>query len=200
MTGIDWRKVHARLDEAKRAVERVGSPTAQDARRILRERARALAGESGDEAPAQDVLQVLEFVVAEEKYAVEAQYVREVHPLRDLTPLPGTPPFVLGIVNIRGIVFSVIDIKKFFDLPGRGLTDLDKVIVVADGGMALGILADRVVGTDSLPAGDLQPSLPTLEGIRDQYLKGVTGDRMVVLAADRLLSDPKIVVREEPDT
>lgn len=200
MTRVDWQKVHARLEEAKQAVERAGSPAAQDARRILRERARALAREPDAEAPVHDLLQVIEFVVAEERYAVEAHYVREVQPLRDLTPLPGTPPFVLGIVNVSGIVYSVIDIKKLFDLPDAGLTDLNKVIVLADAGMAFGILADRIVGTRSLPASDLQPSLPTLQGIRAQYLKGVTGDRMVVLAADKLLSDAGIVVREEPDT
>lgn len=200
MTGVDWQKLHACLEEAKRAVERASAPTVEHARRILRERARALAREREAEAPANDALQVIEFVVAEERYAVELHYVREVQPLKDLTPLPGTPPFVLGIVNIRGLVLSVIDIKKFFDLPDRGLTDLNKVIVVADGGMALGVLADRIAGTGSLATSSLQPSLPTLEGIREQYLKGVTGDRIVVLAADKLLSDPGIVVRQEPET
>lgn len=199
MTGADWQKLHARLDEAKRAAEQASAPTAESARTILRERARALAREREAEAP-NDALQVIEFVVAEERYAIELHYVREVQPLKDLTPLPGAPPFVLGIVNIRGLVLSVIDIKKFFDLVDRGLTDLNKIIVVADGGMALGVLADRIVGTASLARGSVQSSLPTLDGIREQYLKGVTGDRIVVLAADKLLSDPGIVVRQEPET
>ena len=43
-------------------------------------------------------------------------FVREVYPLKDYTPLPCTPPFVLGLVNVRGQIISVIDIKKFFDI------------------------------------------------------------------------------------
>lgn len=199
MSAVDWQEIHARLDEAKSALERSGSPTAQETQKVLKARARALAREREAEAPAQDTLQVIEFVVADESYAIELDYVRGVHSLKQLTPLPGTPPFVLGIVNLRGRVTSVIDIKKFFDLPERGLSDLDTVIVIGDAAMEFAILADRIVGTASLARSGLQPSLPTLEGIREQYLKGVTGDRLVVLAADRLLSDPRIVVRVEPD-
>lgn len=174
-------------------------PTAQEVREILKARARALAREREDAALAQDTIQVIEFVVADERYAIELDYVRGVHSLEELVPLPGTPPFVLGIVNLRGRVTSVIDIKKFFDLPERGLSDLDTVIVIGDADMEFAILADRIVGTASVARSGLQPSLPTLEGIREQYLKGVSGERLVVLAADKLLSDPRIVVREEPE-
>ena len=76
------------------------------------------------------MLELLEFRLASERYAVESRLVQEVHPLRDLTPLPCTPPFVLGIVNVRGRILPVLDLKKFFDLPERGLTDLHRIILV----------------------------------------------------------------------
>ena len=135
-----------------------------------------------------------------ERHALENRHVREVYPLKNLTPVPCTPSFVLGIVNVRGRITPVIDIKKFFDLPDQGLTDLHRIILVRGDGIELGLLADVIVGVRTLPVDRLQASLPTLTGIRADYLKGVTADRLVVLDLDRILADPKIIVHEEVET
>jgi purine-binding chemotaxis protein CheW len=113
--------------------------------------------------------------------------------------LPGTPHFVLGIVNVRGRIVPVLDLKKFFELPEQGLTDLHRVILVRGDDMELGVLADVTRGVIDMPVASLQPSLPTLAGIRAQYLMGVTAERLVVLDFDRILSDPAIIVRQESD-
>lgn len=123
--------------------------------------------------------------------------MREVYPLEELTPLPCTPPFVLGIVNLRGEILSVIDIKKFFDLPEKGLTDLNKVIVLEFEDMAFGIVADAISGVRRISRAAIQPSLPTLTGIREDYLQGVTAERVVVLDAEKLLNDEKLIVNEQ---
>lgn len=164
---------------------------------ILRARARELAREPEREAATEEFLRVVEFLLAHERYAVESVYIREVYPLKELTPLPCTPPFILGIINVRGQILTVIDIKKFFDLPEKGLTDLNKVIILSADGMELGILADAIVGVRVLPLQEIQPPPPTLTGIRAEYLRGVTGERTVVLDVTRILDDEKIVVREE---
>ena len=171
---------------------------AAEAKRILHERALVLARplSNGAVAPG-GRLELLEFRLASERYAVESRFVQEVHPLRDLTPLPGTPPFVPGIVNVRGQILPVYDLKKLFDLPEPGLTDLHRVIHVRGHDMELGLLADVIVSVHLISADRLQASLPTLTGIRADYLKGITDDRMVVLDLDRILSDPKIVVHDE---
>jgi purine-binding chemotaxis protein CheW len=140
----------------------------------------------------------VEFMLAYERYAVESLYVREVCPLENLTPLPCTPAFVLGIVNIRGEILSVIDLKKFFTLPEKGLTDLNKIIVLQAGNMVFGILADAISGMRRIPLSGLQLSLPTFSGIRETYLKGVMSlERMVILDAGKLLTDEKIIVQEQ---
>lgn len=167
-----------------------------EAGRILRERAQALARVPPPPA-AETILEVLEFGLASERYAIERRYVQEVHPLRELTPLPCTPPFILGIVNVRGRIVPVLDLKKFFELPERGLTDLHRTIIVRGHDLEIGLLADVIIGISAVPAESLQPSLPTLTGIRADYLKGVTAGRLVVLAVERILGDPKIIVHEE---
>jgi purine-binding chemotaxis protein CheW len=143
---------------------------------------------------------VLEFRLAQERYAVESQYVQEVHPLKELTPVPCTPPFVVGIVNMRGRIVPVLDLKKLLDLPEKGLTDLHLVILVRGAAFEVGILADVIVGVRSIPFETLQPSLPTLTGVRSQFLKGVTAERVVVLDLARILADPRIIVHDEVES
>ena len=168
-----------------------------NAKQILRARAQALA-RTAERAPVAGAsLELLEFRLAKERYALESRWVQEVCQLKGLTPLPCTPPFVLGIVNVRGRIMPVLDLKNFFDLPEQGLSDLHRLILVRGEDMELGLLADAIVGVRSLPVVSLQPSLPTLIGIRGDYLKGVTAERLVVLDLARILADPKIIVQQE---
>ncbi|MHB1240599.1 MAG: chemotaxis protein CheW [Gammaproteobacteria bacterium] len=194
---IDWRAIHRRLDTARAVIERLGTPSVEDTRRILKERAHALAREPITTEAAGQCLDVVEFTVAYERYAVESRYVREVAPMESLTPVPCTPAFVYGIVSLRGEMISVIDIKKFFDLPEQGLSDLNQILVLASQNMRFALLTDAILGVRQLPLSGIVPSLPTLTGIREEYLYGVTRDRVAVLDAEKLLTDEKIVVQEQ---
>src|SRR6059036_3053577 len=109
-----------------------------NAKQILRARAQALARTPERGQVAGTLLELLEFRLAQERYALENRYVVEVCPLKELTPLPCTPPFVLGIVNVRGRIMPVFDLKKFFDLPEKGLTDLHRIILVRGNDLELG--------------------------------------------------------------
>src|SRR5450759_668816 len=84
---IDWREVERRLDAARVAIERIWAPAAEDTQRILKERAQTLAREPERAEAADAGIEVIEFLLADERYAVESEYVREVYPLEDLTPL-----------------------------------------------------------------------------------------------------------------
>ena len=194
---IDWSGIHRKIGAAQRIMEQGSAPSAEAKRKILRDRARALAKVPEQREAAQEWIDIVEFGLANETYAIETAFVREVYPLKELTPLPGTPPFVSGIINVRGQILSVIDIKKFFDLPEKGLTDLHKVIIVHQGGMELGILADDVFGVRSIFSDEIGPPLFTLTGIRAEYLRGVTKEALIILDAGKMLSDPKIVVHEQ---
>jgi purine-binding chemotaxis protein CheW len=185
------------METARAALERGLTLTPEETKKILKARAKELAREPEMEETVQGHLEVVEFLLAYETYGIESSSVREVYPLKEFTPLPGTPPFVLGIINVRGQILSVMDIKKFFDLPEKGLTDLNKVIIVRTDGMELGILADVILGVRSIPLEEIQPSLPTLTGIRAEYLRGVTKERLVVLDVEKILSDKRIIVHEE---
>lgn len=193
---IDWKELRRHMESSQAALEQSFKPSPEEQKNILRERATKLAVEPEKKAEAEEFIEVVEFLLAHEKYAVASEYVREIYPLNDLTPVPCTPRFVLGIVNVRGQVLSVIDIKRFFDLPEKGLTDLNKVIILHSDDMEFGIMADAIVGVRNLILSEIETSLPTLTGIRKEYLMGVTRDREVVLDAGKLLADKGIIVNE----
>jgi purine-binding chemotaxis protein CheW len=164
---------------------------------ILKARALALAEEPPVEGDGAD-LEVLEFHLAQEAYGIESSYVREVYPLKEFTPLPGTPTFVLGIMSVRGQIFSILDLRKLFDLPfEQDGPSPDRVIIAESGSMQVAILAEKINGVRLLPLGDVQQALPTLTGGCAAYLRGVTGDRLALLDIAKLLADPKIVVNED---
>jgi purine-binding chemotaxis protein CheW len=164
---------------------------------ILRSRAKKLSQEIESKGTGEEYFEILEFLLAHETYAIETMFIREVYPMTELTTLPCTPAFVFGLINVRGKILTVIDMKKFFDLPGRGITNLNKVIVVRKDGMELGILADEIIGIKSIFGDDIKPPPATITGIGAEYLKGVAADRLILLEVERILSDKRLVVHEE---
>ncbi len=194
---IDWDAIRQRIEKVGAAIEKGHSAGPEELTRILKARADVLARES-EETKDRDFIEIVEFQLASEHYGIESCHVSEVYPIKDYTPLPGTPAFVFGLVNVRGQIISVVDIKKFFDMPDRGLSDLNKVIIIHDDAMEFGVLADSVLGVRILPTSEIQPSLPTLTGIRAEFLMGVTKEGMVILDGRKLLADENIIVHEEP--
>jgi purine-binding chemotaxis protein CheW len=168
----------------------------EDPGRILRERSRILAREPQPENTAA-VIVVVEFLLSQERYGLESTLIREVYPLKDYTPLPGTPPFILGLMNIRGQILSITDIRKLFDLPAEGLTNLNRVIILKNHDREFGILADDIVGMRTVALDELQTCLPTLTGMGAEFLTGVTPDRLVVLDGHKLLTDDRLLVHAE---
>ncbi|MBI5643251.1 MAG: purine-binding chemotaxis protein CheW [Deltaproteobacteria bacterium] len=191
---IDWDEVRRRIDSFGEALSKNLQPSHERKSEILRKRAQLFASVEKPVAQA-DFIEAVEFMLAYEKYAVESAFVREIFPMTELTPVPCTPSFVLGIINVRGQIISVIDIKKFFDLPEKGLTDLNKVIILKSEDMEFGILADSITGCRYINPDSLK-ILPTLTGIREEYLKGVTDENITVLDAGKLLSGKSIIVYE----
>ncbi|MCX6071000.1 MAG: chemotaxis protein CheW [Chloroflexi bacterium] len=164
---------------------------------LLQARARKMAQEKPTAGTDGSTIEVLEFGLADETYALELTYVREVGALVEVTPLPGVPDFVLGITCLHGQIIAVVDLRKLFGLPERGLRDSRQVIVLQSAGWEFGILAERVTGVKWLPLAGLQLTLPTLTDVRAAYLSGIAPDGTVFLSAGKLLADPRLVVRQE---
>lgn len=193
---INWPEVYSRLESTREAIENVTPhPDVKD--RILRRRAKSLAAEVREDEVSGESIEVVEFMAAHERYGFETRHVREVCRLNEITTIPGTPPFVAGIINLRGEILPVIDIRRFYELPEKGLSDLNRVIILSSRTMEFGVLADSIVGVKSVAMSDIERSLPTLTGVREEYLLGITKNRVVILDGEKLLSDRKIIVCDE---
>ena len=192
---VTWAEVHRRLKATSEALEKGWSPNEAEKKRILKTRAIALAREPEEKEPGEQI-EVVEFLLSSEKYGIESSYVREVCPLKEYTPVPCTPAFVLGIINLRGEILSILDLRKFFDLPETGLGDLNRVVVLSSDDMEFGVLTDVITGVRKVALDGLQPPPPTFTGLRREYLQGVTADRTAILDVGKILADPKIVVNE----
>lgn len=200
MTSINWTEIHKRLESVNKALETGFKQTGEERAAILKKRAEILARESGEKRAEGEYIEAVEFALSYERYAIQTSYVREIIVLNELIAIPCTPSFIAGIINLRGEIISVIDLKRFFDLPAKGISDLNKVIIIHNEEMEFGILADSIMGVRKLNQSELETNLPTLTGIREEYLKGITKDHVVFLDAEKLLTDKKIIIEEKVET
>lgn len=194
------------LRDALRVLRRVGdtppSPVSRDGiddpgtvRAVLAERAAKLARPEYGAVP-EETAEILRFQLAYRQYAIEMRYVREVILTGEITPVPGTPDFIAGICAVRGQIISLVDLRALFLIPEKGLTDLNRVIVLTDGRLTFGILADTIRGVGTIPLDQVSPpaAIDTCPGGR--YMMGIfTGD-LQVIDASALLSDPAIIIDE----
>ncbi|MBE9467468.1 MAG: purine-binding chemotaxis protein CheW [Bacteroidetes bacterium] len=164
---------------------------------ILSKRAQDLALKKKDKTAKRDFIKIIKFVLESEIYGIETVFVRESCSLKNYTIIPGVPNFVLGIINVRGQIISVIDLKKLFNLQKKGLGELNKIIIIKNEQMEFGILADNILGVHSLSLDTIQTSLLNTSNIDNNYLKGVTKDHLIILDAKKILEDKNIIVTKE---
>src|SRR3970040_2438694 len=116
----------------------------EEVQRILKKRAEALARPLQERRPLAEPLELLVFSLAGERYAVDAAHVHDVVPLREITPLPCTPSFVLGVVNHRGRILTDLDFRRLFGLAGEEVPEGARLVAAWAGGMRFAILAHNV--------------------------------------------------------
>lgn len=188
-----WAQVRERLAAFERRLFDGFAMAPEQWAARLGERTRQWACAEQAEA-AQDQLEVLTFSLSNELYAIGSEHVAQVLPLHQYTPLPGTPAYVLGIVNVRGRIVSVLDLRVLFELPIGGLAERSFLLVLHSAQMEFGLLIDRVLGVAQIHREALQSGPANLSGVRANYLLGVTSEQCTVLDGARLLGDPNLRV------
>jgi purine-binding chemotaxis protein CheW len=191
---ISWQQVYVHLEQVRRALEAGGERSPETVKQILEERAKALARPLDSAPTATAMLDLLVFSLAGERYGIETEHVLETMSLRELTPVPCTPPLILGVINHRGRILPVLDLRRLLELQGQGVPPGSRVVAVEAGGMTFGILAEALVGTTHVAAHDVAPPPVSLTGDRQALCKGVTGTMVAVLDVEALAQDPRIMV------
>ncbi|MGE0565715.1 MAG: chemotaxis protein CheW [Pseudolabrys sp.] len=117
--------------------------------------------------------QFVSFAIGEDQYGVDIMSVREIKGWSDITHLPKQPDYVRGVLNLRGAIVPIIDLRCRF---GQGLTEttaLHIVIIVQIGGRQVGLIGDRVLDIVSVDAGQIQPVPRTAQGAASDFLAGL---------------------------
>ena len=169
---------------------------AEDITRVLEERARALARSSEADETSGETIGMVVLAVGDERYGVEVQEVQEIEPLDKITPIPGTPAFWSGVVNLRGSMYPVLDIERYLGLPSSEEVESPKVALVSRNGLSVGLLVDEVPEIRQVKVSDIGP--PVADGSsKAEVVRGVTPDMLSVLDLEALLSDPALVIEDD---
>ena len=162
--------------------------------RILEERARGLLTQETTETELGE--EILTFHLGGGSFCIPAHFVREVQQLGDVTPLPGTPPFVVGLINLRGRLLATLDIRPLLDMV-QGPPQADAfLLILAANGIEVGLLADGVVEVRRSDD-DLTPVFSAVTGRGIAWVRGVDRHLNLWLDAPALLSDPRLIVNGE---
>ena len=124
------------------------------------------------EVPREKSLQFIVFRLNREWYGVEITKVKRVIKAGKITYLPSCPEHIAGIVNVRGNILSVTDLKTIFSLPHEELTEKTRIIVIESGALETGFLVDEVVESIEVPVSKIELTLPTLPAEGAKYIKG----------------------------
>ncbi|OOG26212.1 chemotaxis protein CheW [Thioalkalivibrio denitrificans] len=136
--------------------------------------------------------QYVTFRLAEETYAINVMQVQEVLRVSEIAPVPGAPHYVLGIVNLRGNVVTVIDARRRLGLESREPDDASRVVIIEVSNQVVGILVDSVAEVIELGAAEIEPAPNVGNDESSKYIQGVAsrdGELTIVVDLNKLLSD-----------
>ncbi|MGB4268728.1 MAG: chemotaxis protein CheW [Spirochaetota bacterium] len=136
-----------------------------------------------DETDSLDILQLVSFKLDEIEYGIDILSVHEILRIPEITRLPNTPEYIKGVINLRGNVIPVVDIRLRFGMQQVGLTELSRIIVVEIGEKLVGLLVDNVHQVIRLSRSRIDEPHELIEGISTEFISGIgrLQDRLIVI-------------------
>ena len=138
-----------------------------------------------------ELLQLVTFSIGEEEFGVDILKVQEIIRTMEITKVPRAQDFVEGVINLRGKVIPIIDLRRRFGLDSKPHDKHTRIIVIEINNMIVGFVVDSVSEVLRIPAGTVEPPPPVVAGVESEYISGVgkLEDRLLILLdLDRLLS------------
>ncbi len=139
-----------------------------------------------------EVLQLVTFTLGNEEYAVNILNVQEINRITEITQVPNSPDFVEGVINLRGKVIPVINLRKKFHFEDRPTDDTSRIIIMEIQGITNGLIVDSVSEVLRIPADSVEPAPPMSAELQSQFIKGIAKleNRLIILIdLDNLLGD-----------
>jgi len=138
------------------------------------------------------VIQLVTFRLQDETYGINVMHVQEVLRVSEIAPVPGAPEYILGIINLRGNVVTVVDTRSRFGLPTGDVTDTSRIVIIESDKQVVGILVDAVAEVVELTESqiDSAPNVGNEESSR--YIQGIatmTNTLLIVVDLHKLLTE-----------
>ncbi len=142
-----------------------------------------------------ELIQWVTFQLGDETYGINVMQVQEVLRVSEIAPVPGAPDYVIGIINLRGNVVTVVDTRSRFGLPYKAPDDMSRIVIIEASEHVIGILVDSVAEVVELRADEIEaaPNVGNEESSR--YIQGVTsrdGNLLILVDLNKLLTDEEI--------
>jgi purine-binding chemotaxis protein CheW len=137
------------------------------------------------------------FSINEQTYGIEILKIKEVVSYRKITPLPNMRGFIKGIINLRGVVLPVFDLREKFNLPETTYTHFHTIIVMEISGRAMGVIVDEISDVVEILPEEVQATSNLSPGIKTEYIKGIgkkENELIVLLDVDLLLSPEELEI------
>lgn len=134
----------------------------------------------------------LTFSLGNEFYGIEIKYVTEIVGMQAITEVPELPVYIRGIINLRGKIIPVMDVRLRFKKTLREYNDRTCIIVVEIGNIAIGLIIDSVSEVMSIPEGDIVPPPEVSKGFGNKFIKGIGkfgSDVKLILDCNKLLNE-----------
>lgn len=138
-----------------------------------------------------ELLQLVTFSIGEEEFGVNILKVQEIIRTMDITKVPRAPAFVEGVINLRGKVIPIIDLRKRFGLFSKPEDKDTRIVVIEINNIIVGFVVDAVSEVLRIPASTVEPPPPVVAGVESDYINGVgkLKDRLLImLDLDRILT------------
>ena len=129
-------------------------------------------------------VKVIVFALGTEEYGVEVEKVRTIERMQPITRVPKTLPFIKGVINLRGIVIPIIDLRERFGLQVKDYSENTRIIIVAANDLEVGLIVDSANDVIDVDSDTINDPPEIVGGIRAKYLRGiarVTEERLLVL-------------------
>jgi len=120
-----------------------------------------------------NVVQRVSYMLEDIQYGFDILQVHEIIRIPEITRLPNTPSYIKGVINLRGSVVPVVDMRERFGLPQGTQTDQTRIIVIESGDKLIGLWVDSVYQVVRLPLANIDPPSELIEGISEEFIKGV---------------------------
>lgn len=189
---LDWQIWRDRVRQAMAAMQPAAQLTDAQAAKLLAERTQLLAAAQSAAQPSlAEVCEVASFALGSERYAIETRFIMQTLHQIEITPVPGAPELLVGVIIFQGELVPLFDARRLFSVSAAPV-ESSWAVILGEQEPELGLLVDETLSISRLPIESIVRPPPRSGRESEQLHRGMTADGLIVLHGEQLLRDPRL--------